>query len=54
MEYIIRDMSQYNMDCGSCGEAFSWEDYERSNLFCPYCGWDSVRISVKETNETNR
>lgn len=51
MESSVRDMSNYDMECGICRKAFTWNEYEENNLLCPNCGWDSVRISCKVKNE---
>lgn len=35
-------------DCGSCGREFSWQEFVDNKYLCPYCNWDSVRISPKK------
>lgn len=46
MQPSTEDMdSDYTCDCGSCGKEFSWKEFKDNDLFCPHCGWDSVRIA---------
>jgi len=42
------DANNYDYDCGGCGRSFNWEALKSSNWKCPYCGWDSVRMSPKK------
>lgn len=44
------DMSKFDMGCGSCGAEMTWDEFEKANYYCPSCGWDSVRISIKSTH----
>ena len=38
------------LDCGSCGRKFNWQQLKDNNYRCPFCNWDSVRISQKEVS----
>ena len=44
--------NNYNYDCGRCGRSFDWEVLKSSQWNCPYCGWDSVRMSPKQKRTT--
>lgn len=53
IEYI-KDFNTYLqsllLDCGSCGKKFNWQRLKDNNYRCPFCNWDSVRISQKEAS----
>ena len=43
----MEDMNDYYIDCGSCGGVFAWAEYKENDMYCPRCGWDSVRMSLQ-------
>ena len=41
----------FDIDCGTCGVEIMWSDFAVNDYKCPYCGWDSVRISPKQKED---